>query len=263
MALLEQINKLKQAGQSDNQIATSLKEQGYPLAQISEALSQSKIKSAIYDSQQGSEDPEQMQSSIMTQQNQQVMTVPQQSAETGMQNQTAEMAQQYPETYPGYNQQYSQEYAPQESYQGQESYYSQVIDRETVRDISRQEAEEIVKKIRSEVESLTKIKTDMNFEIQNMDNRLTRIESVIQDLQSAIIHKMGEYGESIQGISQDLQATQEAFSKMVNPLLDKTRAAQISNQNQSISAKSNLKKKKPQVNQDSSSGTSFEDYFRQ
>ena len=34
---------------------------------------------------------------------------------------------------------------------------------------------------------------------------------------------MGEYGEAISGISQEIQETQKSFSKMINPVLDKKR----------------------------------------
>ncbi len=251
MALLEQIEKMRQSGQSDNQIVSALREQGYPSNQVNEAFSQLKIKSAIYP---GNQENEELQPSIM--QNQQYsQEQPQQE-----QVQYAPEQGQYQQQYQDYNQ----------------NYYSQAVDVETVRDIAKQESEEATKKIRQEVEALSKLKTDLKFEIQNLDNRLNKVESIMQELQSAIIRKMGDYGEAIQGISEEIKATQGAFSKMINPLLDKQRGVNSSNQEpeqQMPSQKSKQKpiqakqtQQKPQQQQaariDSSDSASFEDYFR-
>ena len=50
-----------------------------------------------------------------------------------------------------------------------------------------------------------------------MENRISKTETIVQELQSAIIRKMGEYGEAITGISQEVQETQKSFSKLINP----------------------------------------------
>ena len=74
----------------------------------------------------------------------------------------------------------------------------------------------------------------------------------MNELQSAILKKIGNYGDAIADISNELQATQESFSKLVNPLLDEKRKTK------------SIKKGKKTNNssrKESSSG-SFEDYFR-
>jgi hypothetical protein len=243
MALLERINSMKQSGMPDIQIVNTLKEEGITPREINEALSQLKIKSAI-----NSQNQEQMQPSIMT-------PSPEQQYPEQFQN------QQYQEQYP----QQVQEQYPQQQYQ--EQYYSQTIDIETIRDISKQEIEEAMKKPKSEIDSLSKFKSEISFEIQNIDNRLKKIESIIQELQTAIIRKIGDYGEAVSSISDELRETQKSFSKVINPLLDKKRGISESMEEpeqiskSKPSSKSSKAKKEKQLRKDTGSAT-VEDYFR-
>jgi len=251
MALLEKINSMKQSGMNDLQIINALKEEGITPREINEALSQLKIKSAIASPQQ-----EEMQPSIMAAPQEQM----QQYSEP--QYTTQNTQEQYNPQYSP--EQYSQAYAPQE-----QQYYSQTLDVETVRDVARQEIEEATKKITSEINALNKFKSDLAFEIQNLDNRLVKIESIIQELQTAIIRKMGEYGEAVSSISQDLKETQKSFSKMINPLLDKKREIEENREHEAreeskeAQNKSKSKTTKPEskIQRDTNSA-SFEEYFR-
>jgi predicted CopG family antitoxin len=74
-------------------------------------------------------------------------------------------------------------------------------------------------------------------------------------LQIAILKKVGEYGEDIKKIAEGLEATQDSFSKMINPILDKRRddeeALNKTGSNKEIPKE---KRKKSQ--------SSFEDYLK-
>lgn len=244
MALLEKITGMKEQGLSDTQIVNSLKEEGISMKEISEALSQARIKSAIYDDSQ----TEQMQPSIMQSQNNQPIQA--------VTNQAVAQEQYPQQAYPDPNQ-------PQQ-YADQTAYYQQGIDIETVREVARQESEETSKKIRSEVESLSKLKTDLKFQIQNIDNRLQKVETIIQELQSAILRKIGEYGEAVSSISNELRSTQESFSKMINPIIDKKRGIKSEEEaaEKKIDNKKNSKKIANQGRDKKDNSGSFEDYFR-
>ncbi len=270
MALLERINSMKQQGISDAQIQNTLVNEGISPREINEAVSQYKIKNAV------AADGE-LQQSIMTDSNQQqYMSVPEAS-------QVNPPAQQYVpqnQTQQTYQQDYSQQPAQQnydpQTYQqqaydpqtyAQQGYMPQALDIETVRDISKQQVDESLKKLKEEIASLSKLKSEMKFEIQDMENRLKRIEDVMHELQSAVIRKMGEYGESIQGISKEIRATQESFAKVINPVIDKKRG--ISKQEYSDEPSEPVKqpetqnKKQPQkTNSRDQNAPGFEDYFR-
>lgn len=277
MALLDKLESMKQRGMSDMQIMTALKEEGYSPLQVNEAFSQSKIKSAVSKDNSAENQPD-LQPSIMQPEQQTSMSVPSPDGQS-LQVQSAQSQQAYAsQPIPQYTQEQSQyenqqqypQYSDPNAQYSQEGYYQQGLDLETVRDIAKQEIEQSLKKIKDQVNSLEKMKTDLSFEVQNMDNRLNKIESVMQELQSAIIRKMGEYGESIQGISQEIKATQKSFSKMIDPLLDKRRGFNEEDTENEEAEKnvperlveSNTPKSKPQK-QDSreKNSISFEDYL--
>jgi len=267
MALVEKINSLRQSGMRDSQIINSLREEGFSPMEISDGLSQANIKSAI-SGEQTSEENAELQPSIMSAaESEQTVGTPEsmsapkypQAQETPQYAQEQYSAEQYgysPEQYPQ-----AQMQAEQYGYPAQQEYYQQGIDLETVRDIARQETEEAVRKLREQISSIEKIKTDIKFEIQDMENRVARIESVINELQSAIIRKMGDYGSAISSISQEIKATQNAFSKMINPVLDAKRKP-----NQDLNPETRQQppqKANPQAQKrNADKSASFEDYFR-
>ncbi len=232
---------MKGQGISDAQIINTLKEEGITPIEINEAISQSKIKSAI-----GSQENE-MQQSMGS-------PSPGQGYSQGAQQQTYNQ-EQYAQAQQGYPQeQYAQQ--PQEQYAAQG--YAQGIDIETIKDISKQQVEESFKKIKEEISSLSKMKSDVKFEMQNIEGRLAQIESIIRELQSAIIRKMGDYGEAISNISQEVRATQQSFSKMINPVLDQKRAMKSEEQTQEEAQES----KQDTSKKTTKNPAGFENYFR-
>jgi len=278
MALLDRIQKMKQTGLSENQIANSLMQEGISPREVNDALGQSKIKSAISEqppAQYPTTDESEMQPSIM-EQPQEATSVP---ASPSYQEQSYAQGYAYP-TEQGYYQDPNQQAYDQTAYEqdpNQPVYYQQAMDMETVRDIAKQEIEESLKNIKQDLDSLSKTKTEIKFQVQNLDSRLTKIESIIQELQSAIIRKMGEYGEAISGISEEVKATQNSFSKMINPIMDKKRGYQEDSEKNQKSEGYNveeiqtktekqIKPKKPEVNNKNrpkdNSRASVEDYFR-
>jgi hypothetical protein len=232
MALVEQVNQMRQQGMSEDQITKTLLEQKFSAVQIQEALSQANIKQEV------TGQPNQAQQAQVPVPGQEMQQGMQPSVSQGYvqpsaienQAQNQQMQQAYPQ-----NQQMQQQYADQYAQQDQQAYYpqdqrgyyqQQVLDAETVREMSKQIIEESLDKTKKEIQELTKLKTDLKFEIQNIDNRLKKIESTIEQLQSAILQKVGNYGEAISDISQELKATQDSFAKLVNPLVDSKRQTQ-------------------------------------
>jgi len=227
MATLERFMQMQQQGISDQQIMQTLKDEGVSPREIMEAASQSKIKSAISnenpmqqenmphdinDDFQTSREPG-MEGSVMNPQDYAGNEQYQQPypAPTPEQNQS-QMPQQeaYPmqDFYPDYQQQY-QEYQPQQG-----------VDIETINEIVDQVTEEKTEKLKKQIEPFTKFKEELTVKFENISQRLVKIETTIEELQRSIIRKMGSYGEDIQNISREMHATQESFSKILNPLAD-------------------------------------------
>jgi hypothetical protein len=240
MATLETVMQLKQQGVSDSQIVQTLQQQGISPKEINEALSQSNIKNELTPGQQGAPisgqtpinemPPQGMQSMMQGQTSQEMQQPPmqEQMPPQGMQQSimsTGQMPQtqqpmtqemQAPEPYPPQQPQeqmpYYDEYQPQQS-----------SDIETINDIAEQIVEEKTTKIKKQITEVTRFKDELILEIKKIDQRLTKIEDNFHQLQMAILGKIGEYGEDIKNISTEMQATQESFSKMINPIIDRKR----------------------------------------
>jgi len=262
MALLERISIMKKEGKSSQEIIKTLGEEGISPRQINEALSQSDIKSAV--SAEENMQPSIMQTAEQTtvgmpsssEANQEISVpaAPRYAQEEGQQN--------YPQST-GQEQYTTPEYSPQDYTQGYDSsqnsnqgYVSPSVDIETIRDIANQIIEESMGKLKEQLSSTGKMKTEINAEIQEIDSRLKKVEDIIQQLQFSIIKKMGDYGEAVSNISKEVRATQDSFSKLINPLMDKKRGIQQEEQTKPAESQKRTQSK------GGKSSASFEDYLR-
>jgi len=234
MATLERVIQMKQQGMSDSEIVGSLRQEGVSPKEISEILSQSNIKLALNQENSpgmGNQDNQMessMQQSIMGSSNQMAPQIPVDEQgftdysansspppqDTQAQELPGNPEQTYQEYYPEYQQQY-QEYQPQQS-----------LDIETVNDIAEQLIEEKTEKLDKQISGFTKFKEELQFDVEKMNERLTKIEVKFDELQMAIIKRIGEYGRDIGNISKEMHITQESFSKILDPLTDNIRALQ-------------------------------------
>jgi len=280
MAALEQVMQLRQQGMSERQIIDSLKSQGVTPKDINDALSQSQIKSELapeqtfqptqqptdnYAQSSPSEElgmpspqPNQMQQPTQQFQEppaaippinqeppmQQSMmsqnTMPPQPEPQQYQQPISQPPQQFQEPYPATDLQ------PAESPQSQEQYpeyeYQQSVDVETITEIAEQITEEKTEKIKKQIEILAKTKEDSISKIDQINKRLEKIENSFNELQMAILGKIGDYTQNLQNISQDLHATQESFSKVLNPVIDKQRKSEPNQETSSPKQKGSPKK---------------------
>jgi len=117
----------------------------------------------------------------------------------------------YPEEQTGGYQDYNPEYT---EYQPQ-----QAVDVETITDISEQIIEEKTAGIKKQVTSFKKFQDTLSLEIERINSRLMKMENNFNELQMAIIKRVGGYGESIDSIEKEMKATQNSFAKIVDPLV--------------------------------------------
>ncbi|MDD5191830.1 MAG: hypothetical protein PHH54_04110 [Candidatus Nanoarchaeia archaeon] len=252
MGTLERVMQMRQVGQSDSQIIDALRREGVSPKEIHESLSQSKIKSALSQEtineaaayEQEGQNFQQMQPSMMQTQE------PQQFAQ-----QIEEPIQQIPSSYqPSTSDYYSQ---ANESYQAYYPEYTPGSDMETVNEIADQIVEEKTAQLKKQMDFFTKFKEDIGLEIEKINERLLRIENTLNELQMAIIGKIGEYGRDIKNISKEMHATQDSFSKILNPLTDNIR------QMQGINGNEEATRPRPKTKTEKKSDKSnFEDYLR-
>ncbi len=212
MGVLDQITLMRNQGQPDSDIINTLKEQGIPPKMIQDAMAQAQIKEAVVRPL-----TEGMQQSIMGTDEEQedfgsAMAQPEFSSPVPQQYAQQDLPQQ--ESY----QEYPQEYYQQEGY----TYSGGMTDTGTLIEIAEQVFSDKIRNIQKQMDSLNEFKTLSETRLSIVEERLRRIESMIDKLQISIIDKVGSYGENIDSIKNEMSMMQDSFSKVVNPLLDKS-----------------------------------------
>ena len=201
MGTLEKITNMKNQRMQDSEIINQLQAQGVSPKEINDALSQYQVKNAVSNEPQGSGEMQQENTSTQEQyQPTQEYDAPQQQEQNYSQ---------------GYEQQdYSQNYE-QQGYGG----YPQ--DSNSSIDIAEQVFDEKIQKTQKKVEENSQFKNLAENKIKDMDQRLKRIEKIIDKLQISILDKVSSYTESIDGIKKEMSMMQDSFGKVVNQAVKK------------------------------------------
>jgi len=211
--LLDNVRQMREQGMSDAGIIQNLREQGYNAREIDDAINQSRIKSAVNEEipNSGMQD---MQQSMMTQE-----IEPQQMQ--AMQPQFQPQPQEIPyQSYPQYP-----------AYQ-QEAAYSQQNTSEMISDIADQIVSEKLSEIKKAIFGIADFKSVMEARVAGIDERLKKIEKIIEQLQMSILNRIGNYSQSLQDVKSEMNMMQESFSKVINPLADKAGLKEDKNENQ-------------------------------
>ena len=261
MGVLEQVMEFKGRGIPENEIISKLKEQGISPNAITDALNQAKIKKAVSSkgniinemepSMMGPEGAEPPPKELPTEggfsdadltpiaSQGYPMPLPQKGSRVAQEVSDEEeyVPQPQGEFYPGQDQQqYPQEQYPQEQYQSeqympqqgympqQEEGYSTsgIGDTDTIIEITEQVFSEKIKTIQKQVEDLNEFKVLAQTKIDNISDRLKRIELTIDRLQAEILEKVGSYGRGLEGIKKEMGMMQQSFGKIVNTVVSKT-----------------------------------------
>jgi len=146
--------------------------------------------------------------------------------------------------YSDYQQQPQEEYAPQQyapqEYVPQEGYeYQQpvagggVSDTDTIIEISEQVFADKMKGVLKQIESFNEFKTLSEIKVENISDRLKRIEASIDKLQIAILEKIGSYGRGIDTLKKEMEMVQNSFGKIVNLAAENSGTGKHTHHNQS------------------------------
>ena len=218
MALLNDIKRMQSEGKTEQEIISSLRQQGVSPREIVESLSQSKIKGAVIGetpAPEPYEEPMQRaqqaeQEALMPQASQESQTeyvpAPQVATEQPMQYQQAQQPQQMQEQYQEY-QQYPQ---------------ATGMSPDTITEIAEQVVSEKLSTIRKDMETIIDLKTTMGTKLSILDERLKRMEGIIDRLNLSIMQKVGDYMTNIDDIKKELIETQKSF-KAINPSFELTK----------------------------------------
>ncbi len=235
MGLIDQVSQMKQQGKSDEEIINTMQQQGNSPAQIKNALDQSSVKNAISSEQENTGFGDDL------------------NAPAPVQNQQDNYNPQPQEAYNPQPQQQSYSPQPQEQYDQGDYGYDQGYDQgdygydqggygggyqagggsDFMMDIAEQVFSENIKDLQSNVEKLQQMSDLTKNKIDNMEQRLKRMEKMFDTLQIKILEKVGSYGEDLRATRKEMQMMEDSFSKVAQPLLDKSKEVKKSSKKKS------------------------------
>jgi hypothetical protein len=210
MAILDQVIQMQGEGKENPEILRVLQEQGISAKEVSDAINQAQIKNALTTQENKME-----QQSIMTDNS----TVPEATPQA---SQPVAQEEYYAQTPQGYDQNYT------------EGEYGQgTVDPDTISEIAKQVVDEEFKAFEKKTGNLASFKNSTESNMENIEERLKRIEQIIDKLQQSVIQKIGEFGENTNYIRKDLENLHNTTSKLMNPLIDSLNAKKKSSKKKS------------------------------
>ena len=247
MGTLDRVTEMQKQGISDTEISTQLKKEGLSPTEISDSLNQAKIKNAVSPPENTTpkQTPSQeMQESVTPQAPEEQGYAKMQPSISNTQSpvpsaQPQPMTQEIPvqptptpqtppaEIYPPQEQpqetQYQDNYYQEtpQAYSQQDYYAPQSgMDTETISEIAEQVITEKLNEYKKKTGDINSFKNTIQDKVDDIDDRLKRIENTIDKLQQAIVGKIGEFGESNAMVHKDLDNLHGTVAKLMNPLID-------------------------------------------
>lgn len=213
MTIFDDMQRMKREGRSDSEIVQLLSQRGYPVQEIENALSQSQIKEAVAGSLQvpSPSNEELYPSQEFTPSEQNAPEYPPQNTYPSQ-----FPSQDYQQPYPQGNygaQQYPQQ--DQYAYDNQSPYQS-ALSSDTISEIAEQVVAEKLAKIKTQIEKAIDAKTTAEVKLASMQDRVERLEKIMDQLQISILQKVGEYMNDASNLKKELEETQKSFTTLVN-----------------------------------------------
>ena len=82
-------------------------------------------------------------------------------------------------------------------------------------DIAEQVFIEKIKKIEKQINKMKDTQTILQTQVEHSTERLKRIESIMDKLQTAILEKIGSYGSNLESIKKEMTMIENSFSKII------------------------------------------------
>ena len=211
---MDEIKRMQLEGRQDQEISDALQSRGFSSQSINEALGQNKIKDAVSGS------PDQTQTEELPTQHSLQSSSMQPSLMSPPTQPTAETPQPAypPQAYAQqtYAQAYSQDYAPEQQYDTNQGYaYAPATSADTIAEIAEQVVVEKLQPLRQNIEKTLDLRNSIETKMQYLDERLKKIEKIIDRLQLSILQKVGEYMSNVDDLKQEIQETQKSFKSLL------------------------------------------------
>ncbi|MEA3414460.1 MAG: hypothetical protein U9Q99_02965 [Nanoarchaeota archaeon] len=228
MGTLEKVMELKTKGISEEKIISQLKEEGINAMEISDSLEQSKIKQAV-GKENKEASAENMQPSIMQTEEEETHVPNQNPPQQEYQPQTSTPQEYQPQQEQPYTPQQPQQYYPENNFDpnyayedsyNQEptnqdnSYYSNESNTETMIEIAEQVFSEKMKDLEKEMRDLKEFKTIYKSKIDDIDERIKRIEKMFDKMQIAILDKVGSFAKNITHLQKEVEMVEDSITKL-------------------------------------------------
>ena len=204
MGTLDKVQQMRQSNMSDQEIISELRKQNISPREINEALNHAQIKNAVTDIQGENEAP------MPQDQQQQYDYEQQQAPDQGYDQGQVYTPQPQQAYYPPQQQGYQQDYGQQQGYYPQPQ---TTTNTDTMVEISEQVFDEKISDIAKRVDSVDEFKILTQARMEHLNERLKRMESIIDRLQASILEKIGSYGSNLDSIKKEMSMMQDTFSK--------------------------------------------------
>lgn len=244
---MEEIKQMQKEGKSDLEISNVMKRKGFSDRDIVDIFAQAKIKEAVTSPTTSaatpSQFPDENQLTSMGNVNEPQATFPEtpspemeppteysyqtQAEYAGMQPSMLGQEQQagaYPpeqqiiqqgyETYPAQEPGASYGYDAYSQYQP----YQETISSDIITEISEQVVADKLSTIQDKLEKAIDFKTIADAKITSLNERLKRIEQILDKLQLAILQKVGDYVTDVGDIKREMRENQESFKALLPKL---------------------------------------------
>ena len=212
MGTLDQIRQMKQEGFSEQEISDSLQEQGISPNSITDAFSQARIKDVVEGENEMQENDFTPGEIPLGPETPSPFSTPETYAPQEMPQDQYYSPQESPYLQP----QETESYSPQEGYTGDQGGFGT----DTIIEIAEQVFEEKIKKLSQQISNFREFSAISETKFSNFENRLKKIESIIENLQIKILEKIGSYGQGLESIKKEMTMMQDSFSKTL-PILAK------------------------------------------
>ncbi|MEK6928467.1 MAG: hypothetical protein AABW65_00740 [Nanoarchaeota archaeon] len=217
MGTFEDIKRMQDEGKSEEEISAALQQRGLSKNEINSVFIQAKIKEAVSENAfENSSDKSSvniigMHPSLLEKEPLepeppvQQKEIPKQTAapQSEFQSYPEQEYQEPPESQYFNNPQYEQ-------------YSSSSLSADTITEISEQLVLEKLSPLKDKLEEILDMKNNVESMVQHLDERLKRIEKIIDRLQLSILQKVGEYMTNIEDIKKEIIETQKSFIGLSN-----------------------------------------------
>ena len=95
-------------------------------------------------------------------------------------------------------------------------------------EVAEQVFSEKTKALQKKIDDLVEFKTMAQSKLDDLSDRMKKIESIIDKIQSSILEKIGGYGYGLESIRKEMGMMQDSFGKMVNKLADRAEQRHVS-----------------------------------